>query len=164
MAVGWSSRRVSDKLPAAGLRFHINVPHQVAARIVLRWPRRRPPRRPVSLFFLPLALIAVLVTLLIALAGAVFRAMRAATSIRSAEFTVTPDVVKPGEGMRIWAKVVPRGRQPIYVRASLTCTMFDHRARHLYSNTHNLTSVYGRTDEFACFVQIGSDQESSWEQ
>ncbi len=107
-----------------------------------------------SLFFLPLALIVVLVALLVALAGAVYRSLRAALLIKSADFQVTPDVVKPGEGIRVWANVVPRGTTGLYARASLTCTMFDHRARHLYSNTHNLTSVYGRPNEFACFVQM----------
>lgn len=150
LPVCWSSRPTSDKLPAAAPRFHINV----SGPGVLRSGLAAFPSLPVSLFFLPLALIVVLVTLLVALAGAVIRALRAAITVRSAEFQVTPDVVRPGEGMRVWAKVAPRGDAPLYVRASLTCTMFDHRARHLYSNTHNLTSVYGRPNEFACFVQM----------
>jgi uncharacterized tellurite resistance protein B-like protein len=108
----------------------------------------------VSLFFLPTAIIVVLVALLVALAGAVYRAIVVAIRIRVAEFQVIPNLVQPGEGIRVRARIIPRGKSPVFVRATLTCTMFDHRARPIYSNTHGLTSVFGRPGEYAAFVQM----------
>lgn len=107
-----------------------------------------------SLFFLPLAIFAVLVLLLIAALQAVTSAARSAARLVRAEFQVAPQAVKPGEGLRLWAKVVPRGRLPATVRATLTCTMFDHRARPLYANDVNLASIVGAEGEFAAFVEL----------
>jgi uncharacterized tellurite resistance protein B-like protein len=108
----------------------------------------------VFIFILPLALLAILVALSIVLAMALGRALRSALSLRRAEFQITPEVIRPGEGMRVWARVVPRGAGQVVVRAELTCTMLDHRPRNLYANTHTLTPVYGGPNEFAVFVQM----------
>jgi uncharacterized tellurite resistance protein B-like protein len=116
---------------------------------------RRPNREaPVFIFTLPLALLAILVALSIALGMVLGRTLRSALLLRRAEFQITPEVIRPGEGMRVWARVVPRGDRRVVVRAGLTCTMLDHRPRNLYANTHDLASVYERPNEFAAFVQM----------
>lgn len=105
-------------------------------------------------FLLPLALLVILAVLAVALAVAVARAFQSAFALRSAEFQITPEVIRPGEGMRVWARVVGRGSEPLVVRAALTCTMLDHRPRRLYENVHALIPVYGRPGEHAVFVQM----------
>jgi uncharacterized tellurite resistance protein B-like protein len=92
--------------------------------------------------------------LLLAALRAVARAIRSAVRLERAEFQVAPEVAKPGEGMRLWAKVVPRGSLPAVVHATLRCTMFDHRARPLYANEVALASVVGSAGEFAAFVEL----------
>src|SRR6185503_15945659 len=109
---------------------------------------------PVFIFVLPLSLLAILMALSLVLAAALVRALRNALALRLAEFQIAPEVIRPGEGMRVWARVVPRGDRPVMVRAGLTCTMLDHRTRKLYENAHLLASVYGRPSEFAAFVQM----------
>lgn len=94
--------------------------------------------------------------LAVAIAMAVFRAFRSALALRRAEFQITPEVIRPGEGMRVWARVVASGTEPIAVRAALTCTMLDHRPRRLYENAHALIPVYDRPNEHAVFVQMPS--------
>src|SRR4051812_33851813 len=96
----------------------------------------RSPKPPVFLFVLPLALLAILAVLALLLAVGLFRAARNAVALRRAEFQITPEVIRPGEGMRVWARVLPRGRTPVVVRAGLTCTMLDHRPRSLYAHAH----------------------------
>ncbi len=105
-------------------------------------------------FLLPLALIVILAVLAMAIAVAVFRALRSALALRRAEFQITPEVIRPGEGMRAWARVHPSGTEPLVVRAVLTCTMLDHRPRRLYENAHTLAPVYARPGEHAVFVQM----------
>lgn len=107
-----------------------------------------------SLFLLPIVLLFILVALFVALIAALFRAIRSALALRRGEFQVEPDMVKPGEGLRVWARVEPRGNKPIVVRASLTCTMFDHRARKLYSNAHALAPMFGRNNEYVAFAAM----------
>lgn len=116
------------------------------------WARR--PRAPVIFFLLPLALLAILAVLAVAIAVAVFRAFRSALALRRAEFQIMPDVIRPGEGMRVWARVLASGTEPLVVRAALTCTMLDHRPRRLYENVHTLIPVHGRPEEHAVFVQM----------
>ena len=53
------------------------------------------------LFVLPLAVLLILLGLLVALAAAVIRAVRSAILLGRAELSVTPNVVRPGEGMRV---------------------------------------------------------------
>ncbi len=89
-----------------------------------------------------------------AIAVAVFRALRSALALRRAEFQIMPEVIRPGEGMRVWARVLASGTEPLVVRAALTCTMLDHRPRRLYENVHTLIPVYARPDEHAVFVQM----------
>jgi uncharacterized tellurite resistance protein B-like protein len=108
----------------------------------------------VIFFLLPLALLAILAVLAAAIAVAVFRALRSALALRRAEFQIMPEVIRPGEGMRVWARVLASGNEPLVVRAALTCTMLDHRPRRLYENVHTLIPVYGRPDEHAVFVQM----------
>ncbi len=105
-------------------------------------------------FLLPLALLAILAVLAAAIAVAVFRALRSALALRRAEFQIMPEVIRPGEGMRVWARVLASGTEPLVVRAALTCTMLDHRPRRLYENVHTLIPVYARPDEHAVFVQM----------
>jgi uncharacterized tellurite resistance protein B-like protein len=106
------------------------------------------------LFLLPLALLAILAALALALAVGLARALRSMLAVGRAELQVAPDTARPGEGMRAWARVVPRGSRPIGVRAVLTCTMLDHRPRSLYANAHQLAPVFGQPGEFAAFVQV----------
>jgi uncharacterized tellurite resistance protein B-like protein len=108
----------------------------------------------VIFFLLPLALIVILAVLAGAIAMAVVRALRSALAVRQAEFQISPEVIRPGEGLRAWARVVPRGAEPLAVRAVLTCTMLDHRPRRLYENAHLLAPMYGRPGEHAVFVQM----------
>ncbi len=108
----------------------------------------------VTLFFLPLAVMAILVVLAVLLAASVFRAARSLVFVRRGEFRVTPESVAPGEGLRVWARVEPRRNRPIVVRATLACTLFDHRARRLYANTLVLAPVVGQADCYAAFVQM----------
>jgi uncharacterized tellurite resistance protein B-like protein len=61
-------------------------------------------------------------------AGRLFR--RLATLSR-AEFYFKPETAKPGQEVEVHAHVVARGKLKPVVRATLTCTMFDHRARTL---------------------------------
>jgi uncharacterized tellurite resistance protein B-like protein len=110
----------------------------------------------VLFFILPLALLAILAVLAVAIAVAVFRAFRSVLALRRAEFQITPDVIRPGEGMRVWARVLGSGTEPIAVRAALTCTMLDHRPRRLYENAHALIPVYDRPGEHAVFMQMPS--------
>lgn len=107
-------------------------------------------------FLLPLALLAILAVLTAAIAVAVFRALRSVLSLRRAEFQITPDVIRPGEGMRVWARVLAGGTEPLAVRAALTCTMLDHRPRRLYENAHALIPVHDRPGEHAVFMQMPS--------
>jgi hypothetical protein len=108
----------------------------------------------VIFFLLPLALLAILAVLAVAIAIAVFRAFRSAFALRRAEFQITPDVIRPGEGMRVWARVLGGGTEPLAVRAALTCTMLDHRPRRLYENAHALIPMYGKPSEHAVFMQM----------
>jgi uncharacterized tellurite resistance protein B-like protein len=108
----------------------------------------------VIFFLLPLALLAILAVLAAAIAVAVFRALRSALALRRAEFQIMPEVIRPGEGMRVWARVLASGTEPLVVRAALTCTMLDHRPRRLYENVHTLIPVHARPDEHAVFVQM----------
>ena len=105
-------------------------------------------------FLLPLALLVILAVLAAAIAVAVFRAFRSALALRRAEFQIMPEVIRPGEGMRVWARVLASGTEPLVVRAALTCTMLDHRPRRLYENVHTLIPVYARPEEHAVFVQM----------
>ncbi|MEP7123956.1 MAG: TerB family tellurite resistance protein [Byssovorax sp.] len=107
-------------------------------------------------FLLPLALLAILAVLAVAIAVAVFRAVRSVLSLRRAEFQITPDVIRPGEGMRVWARVLASGTEPLAVRAALTCTMLDHRPRRLYENAHALIPVHDRPGEHAVFMAMPS--------
>ena len=107
-------------------------------------------------FLLPLALLAILAVLTVAIGVAVFRALRGAISLRRAEFQITPDVIRPGEGMRVWARVVAGGDESLAVRAALTCTMLDHRPRRLYENEHALIPMFDRPGEHAVFMQMPS--------
>lgn len=106
------------------------------------------------LFALPLALLLILVILAIALAAAWIAAIRRALVLRRAEFQIAPEALRPGEGLRAWARVVPRAGRPLKVRAVLTCTLLDHRARVLYANAHELAPVHGRDGEQVAFVQV----------
>jgi uncharacterized tellurite resistance protein B-like protein len=107
----------------------------------------------VFFFILPLALLGILAVLAVVIAAAVFRAFRSALALRRAEFQITPDVLRPGEGMRVWARVLASGTEPLAVRAALTCTMLDHRPRRLYENAHALIPMYDRPGEYAVFMQ-----------
>ena len=107
-----------------------------------------------SLFLLPLALLFILVALLLVLLATLVRAVRSALILRHASFQVTPDVVRPGEGLRVWARVEPRRGRPVVVRAALTCTMFDHRAKKLYSHQHTLAPMFDRRDELVVFAEM----------
>jgi len=118
-------------------------------------PRYAPRRRPsVSLYVLPLVLCAMLLVLLVRVTALLFRTIRGAIAIQSAEFQVQPSVVRPGEGMRVWARVIPRSDQPLSVHAALTCTMFDHKERRLYSNDVTLAPIVGRPGEYAVFLTM----------
>ncbi len=107
-------------------------------------------------FLLPLALLAILAFLAVMIAVAVFRALRSAVALRKAEFQITPDVLRPGEGMRVWARVIAGDTEPLAVRAALTCTMLDHRPRRLYENAHALIPMFDRPGEHAVFMQMPS--------
>lgn len=107
-----------------------------------------------TLFFLPLLVLLVLVALLVALAAVLARAVRSALLVKRGEFQVTPNVVRPGEGMRVWARVVSRRNEPLAVSATLACTLFAHRPRRLHATTQQLASVVGRPGEYAAFLQI----------
>ncbi|MEO7327917.1 MAG: TerB family tellurite resistance protein [Minicystis sp.] len=104
------------------------------------------------LFVLPLALLTILFALALTLAGSLIRALRSALVLRRAEFQIAPEQIRPGEGMRVWARVMPTGRKPVAVRARLTCTLLDHHPHRLYENVHQLAPVYDRPDEFAAFA------------
>lgn len=108
------------------------------------------------LFVLPLALLAILFALALTLAVTLLRALRSALVLRRAEFQIAPEQIRPGEGMRVWARVMPTGRKPVAVRARLTCTLLDHLPHRLYENVHQLAPVYDRPDEFAAFVLVPS--------
>src|ERR1043165_6714419 len=95
-----------------------------------------------------------LLVLLVRITALLYRTIRKNVVIQHAEFQVQPSVVRPGEGMRVWARVIPRGTRPLAVRAALTCTMFDHKERRLYSNDVSLAPVVGRPDEYAVFVHM----------
>jgi uncharacterized tellurite resistance protein B-like protein len=108
----------------------------------------------VVLFLLPLALLAILFALALTLSVALLRALRSALVLRRAEFQIAPEQLRPGEGMRVWARVLPTGKKPICVRARLTCTLLDHAPHRLYQNVHQLTPVHDRPNEFAAFVAM----------
>jgi uncharacterized tellurite resistance protein B-like protein len=108
----------------------------------------------VTLFLLPLALLLILLVLFVAMAAAIVRAVGSALALARAEFQVAPEVVRPGEGMRVWARAAARGGKPIVARASLVCSMLDHREKRLYANTHTLTPVFGKPDELVAFVNV----------
>lgn len=105
-------------------------------------------------FVLPLALLAILVALALASSIGLYRAIRTRLLLRRAEFQIAPEVIRPGEGMRVSARVFPRGERPVAVRAGLVCTMFDHRPRALYHNAHQLAPVFGKPDEFVAVVNM----------
>lgn len=107
-----------------------------------------------ALFVLPLVLCAILLVLFVRVAVGLVRGLTRWLSVGRTEFTATPRSVRPGEGIRIWARVVPRGRRTLDVRATLTCTMFDHRERRLYANTIALAPVVGRSHEYAAFATM----------
>lgn len=107
-----------------------------------------------TLFLLPLALLVILFGLLAGLGVALVRAVRTAMVLGRAEFQIAPQVARPGEGIRIWARVTSRSGEPVVVRASLACTMFDHRARKLYANVHELTPMFGQPSELVAFATL----------
>ncbi|MFO0756392.1 MAG: TerB family tellurite resistance protein [Byssovorax sp.] len=104
------------------------------------------------LFVLPLSLLVILVALALALAVSLARALRSAFLLRKVELQISPEELRPGEGMRVFARVLPIGQRPVTVRARLTCTLLDHAPRVLYENTHELAPVHDRPNEFAAFV------------
>src|SRR5688500_9565217 len=109
----------------------------------------------VSLYFLPLSILVMLTFVLGLIGAAIFRGLRAAFAIVRADVEVAPKVVRPGEGMRVWARVVPRGnKRNVIVRATLSCTMFDHRPRQLHTNVHVLAPVFDKPYESTAFVQM----------
>jgi uncharacterized tellurite resistance protein B-like protein len=110
----------------------------------------------VSLFVLPIALLALLLVLLLVLSRAVFGALRSALLLQRVRFSVNPPTARPGTGVRVTAEVVPRGSRLLSVRAVLACTLFDYRPRELYRLAVELSPVHGRPHELAAFVRIPS--------
>ncbi len=96
--------------------------------------------------------------LLAALLGAMmlgaFRLLRRWLTVARAEFTVTPRNARPGEEIQATAHVVSRGDRKLVVHATLTCTMFDHRARDLFAQTVPMTEVDGQPGRYAVKLHL----------
>lgn len=69
------------------------------------------------------------------------RLVRRVLTLARAEFYFKPDTVKPGQEVEVHAHVIGRGKLKPVVRATLTCTMFDHRARTLLAKQVAMTPV-----------------------
>ena len=94
---------------------------------------------------------------LMCLMGAIVIAMRLVRRVLSlahVRLRFAPQAAKPGESIEVLARVVPRGRSPIVVRATLACTMFDHRARPLYAKTLAMQPVDGKPNEYRATLEL----------
>ncbi|MBK8254615.1 MAG: TerB family tellurite resistance protein [Polyangiaceae bacterium] len=106
-----------------------------------------------SIFLLPLAVVATLAVLGVLIGSALIQWVRAQIAVGHVDFHIDKDVLAPGEGTRVVANVVSRS-QPLGIRAKLVCTMFDHRARRIYESTHDLAAVVGQQHVYASFLRL----------
>jgi DnaJ-domain-containing protein 1 len=82
------------------------------------------------------------------------RMMRRLLALGHVDLRFNPKVARPGALIDVTAHVVPRGDRPITVHATLVCTMFDHRARSLFSKKLAMAVVPGRPNEYRCTLKL----------
>jgi uncharacterized tellurite resistance protein B-like protein len=67
-----------------------------------------------------------------------YRLVRQLLTIRSAKFTISSQVIEPGDVIEVGARVVPWGKRKVTVHARISCTMFDHRGHELYASNRDM--------------------------
>ena len=96
--------------------------------------------------------------LALTLAGVVatfaFRAIRSVVTVAEASFDAAPRQLRPGDAVELSARVIARRGRKIIVNATLTCTMFDHRARNLYAHATTMQPVAGEPGRFTASLKM----------
>jgi tellurite resistance protein len=82
------------------------------------------------------------------------RLLKRLVALEHVEMKFRPATVQPGALIDVEARVVPRGAKPITVSATLICTMFDHRARALYSKKVKMLPVDGQPTEYRAAIRM----------
>jgi tellurite resistance protein len=102
---------------------------------------------------LALAAVVALSCLLAGIAAAV-RLARRLEAVEIVEMRVGAESVRPGAPIDVAAIVVARGGKPITVNATLVCTMFDHRARVLFSTRVAMEPAPGRPHTYRATLEM----------
>jgi uncharacterized tellurite resistance protein B-like protein len=108
----------------------------------------------VAIYLLAILLGAVTLIIAIALIRSGSHGVDRLRNVASASFHVDPSRVRPGGEIKLSATVIPRGDALVAVKATLRCTMFDHRARSLYAHTVILHPDEGAPNLFTGAVSL----------
>jgi uncharacterized tellurite resistance protein B-like protein len=108
----------------------------------------------VAIYLLASVVCALPIVLLGAIGVALYRWLLRIATLSALDVKVSPGTARPGERIEAHAKIVPRGGAAISIHATLGCTMFDHRARRLYTRTEQLAPVDGRPNEHCVILAI----------